>query len=220
MEPTNLVILMSDEHSRHLLGGLGNPLAPTPNLDRLAARGTSFSQAYCTSPLCIPSRASLATGLYTFQHRCWDNAAPYDGSIPAWGHRAQAAGHRAQSIGKLSYRELHAANGFDEEIYPLPLADGVGDLLGLIRDELPQRKKYRDYVVGAGPRETKYTLYDRRVAEAAVRWLHEQAPRYAAKPWVLYVGFFCPHPPFNAPPEFFERVRDLDVPWPVQHGGR
>ncbi|MBI4082598.1 MAG: sulfatase-like hydrolase/transferase, partial [Candidatus Lambdaproteobacteria bacterium] len=47
-----------------------------------------------------------------------------------------------------------------------------------------------------------------------------QAPRYAAKPWVLYVGFFCPHPPFNAPPEFFERVRDLDVPWPVQHGGR
>ena len=64
MEPKNLLVLMSDEHNPRMLGSAGHPLVQTPNLDALAAAGTSFGSAYCNSPICVPSRASFATGRY------------------------------------------------------------------------------------------------------------------------------------------------------------
>ena len=137
MKPRNLLFIMSDEHNRRVLGCHGHPMIRTPNLDRLAARGVRFTDAYCNSPICVPSRASFATGRWVHQVRFWDNAIPYDGSIPSWGHRLQQAGHHATSIGKLHFRSADDRNGFDEEIMPLHVVDGVGDLLGLLRDDLP-----------------------------------------------------------------------------------
>ena len=137
MQPRNMLFIMSDEHSRRVLGCYGHDMIRTPNLDRLAARGVRFTDAYCNSPICVPSRASFATGRYVHQIRFWDNAFPYDGGVPSWGHRLIAAGHRSVSIGKLHYRSIEDDNGFDEEVMPLHVVDGVGDLLGMIRDDLP-----------------------------------------------------------------------------------
>jgi choline-sulfatase len=126
MHPTNLLVIMSDEHSRRVLGCYGNRLVRTPHLDSLAARGTRFTDAYCNSPICVPSRASFATGRHVHDIRFWDNANPYDGSVPSWGHRLMAAGSRVTSIGKLHYRDSKDPNGFDEEIIPLHVVDGIG----------------------------------------------------------------------------------------------
>ena len=216
MQTTNLLFLMSDEHSRKVLGCYGHPAVHTPHLDRLAAQGTRFTDAYCSSPICVPSRASLATGQYVHQIRFWDNAHPYDGRVPGWGHRLLAQGHRVTSIGKLHYRDSSDPNGFDEEILPLHVVDGMGDLLGLIRDELPLRKKNRGYVLAAGPGESSYTRYDHSIVEASVRWLREEAPRYGDRPWVLFVSLVCPHPPMIAPEQFFKLYRPEHMPWPVQ----
>ena len=60
MKPANLLFILSDEHNRKVMGCSGHPMVKTPNIDRLAAAGTRFSDAYCNSPLCVPSRASLA----------------------------------------------------------------------------------------------------------------------------------------------------------------
>ena len=87
MRPRNLLVIMSDEHSRRVLGCYNHPMIRTPNLDALAARGVRFTDAYCNSPICVPSRASFHTGRYPHQIRFWDNAMPYDGSVPSWGHR-------------------------------------------------------------------------------------------------------------------------------------
>jgi choline-sulfatase len=88
----------------------------------------------------VPARASFATGQYVHKIRYWDNAIAYDGKIPTWGHRLMAQGHHVASIGKLHYLDSEAKrNGFDEEILPLHIVNGVGDLLGLIREELPRR---------------------------------------------------------------------------------
>ena len=62
MKPQNLLVIMSDEHSRKILGCYGNPIVQTPHLDALAKRGTLFSQAYTTSPICVPARAAFAVG--------------------------------------------------------------------------------------------------------------------------------------------------------------
>ena len=140
MTPTNLVFIMSDEHNRRVLGCQGHPMIRTPNLDRLAAGGVRFTDAYCNSPICVPSRASFATGRYVHRIRFWDNAMPYDGIVPSWGHRLGEAGHEAVSIGKLHFRSAEDRNGFTEEIMPLHVVDGLGDLLGLIREDAPPRK--------------------------------------------------------------------------------
>src|SRR6187402_174364 len=120
MQPSNLVIILSDEHTPRFMGCAGHPLVKTPNLDRLARRGTRFGSAYTNCPICVPARASLATGRYVHQIRFWDNAIAYDGSVPSWGHRLMARGHQAVSIGKLHYVGSDPArNGFTEEILPM-----------------------------------------------------------------------------------------------------
>ena len=63
------VLLMSDQNRRDFLGGEGNALARTPNLDAPARSGMRFGAAYCSNLVCTPSRASLLTGLYTHHHQ-------------------------------------------------------------------------------------------------------------------------------------------------------
>ena len=89
MRPANLVVIMSDEHHPRAMGAAGHPFAFTPNLDQLAARGTRFDTAYCNSPICVPSRASFATGRYVHELGAWDNAMAYDGRVEGWGHALQ-----------------------------------------------------------------------------------------------------------------------------------
>ena len=219
MKPTNLIVILSDEHNKRVTGCYGHPMIETPHLDKLASRGTRFTSAYTNCPICVPARASFATGQYVHKVRCWDNAIAYQGTPPSWGHRLMAQGHRVTTIGKLHYKESNPqANGFDEEILPLHIVAGVGDLLGLIRDELPLRPGSAKLGPEAGRGESEYTNYDRQIAEATCRWLEAQVQRKQDKPWLLYVGFVSPHFPLIAPPAFYDLYAEQDVPWPLMYG--
>ncbi|MSP48341.1 MAG: sulfatase [Alphaproteobacteria bacterium] len=217
VRPTNLLVIMSDEHSRRVLGCYGNRLIKTPNLDALAARGTRFTDAYCNSPICVPSRASFATGRYVHQIRFWDNAIPYDGSIPAWGHRLMAAGSRVTSIGKLHYRDTSDPNGFDEEVVPLHVVDGIGDLLGLIREDMPVRTATFKLAEEAGPGPSSYQRYDVDIAARAADWLKTRARAYADRPWVLFVSLVLPHFPLIVEKRFFDLYPLDSVPLPTMY---
>jgi choline-sulfatase len=215
MRPRNLLFIMSDEHSRRVLGCYDHPMIKTPNLDRLAARGVRFTDAYCNSPICVPSRASFHTGRYPHQIRFWDNAMPYDGSVPSWGHRLTQAGHRATSIGKLHFRSTEDDNGFTEEIMPLHVVDGEGDPLGLIRRPLPVRKATLKLAKDAGCGDSDYQHYDDKIATAAAQWLDERSKDRADKPWVLFVSFVCPHFPLIARKEWYALYPEEAVPRPA-----
>ena len=81
-KPSNILILLSDEQDARALGCAGHPWVRTPHLDALAARGTRFTNAFTPSPICVPARASLATGRWVHQDaRYWDNAMGYDGAV-------------------------------------------------------------------------------------------------------------------------------------------
>lgn len=215
MKPTNLLFILSDEHNKRVLGCYGHPMVRTPNLDALAARGTRFTSAYTNCPICVPGRASFATGRYVHQVRCWDNAIAYSGQAPSWGHRLMEQEHHVAAIGKLHYKDsAPLVNGFNEEVLPLHIVNGVGDLLGLIRDELPRRAGSLKLGPEAGPGESEYTHYDRSIADAAANWLKHSAPKHRGKPWALYVGFVSPHFPLIAPSQFYGLYPENQVPWP------
>ena len=93
------------------------------------------------------------------------------------------------------------------------MVDGVGDLLGCLRDDPPPRHK-RDGILEAGPGHSTYLEYDARIAARAVDWLREHARD--AKPWVLFVSFVCPHPPYIAPPRLYDLYPLDRVPLPPQ----
>ena len=204
MHPTNMLVIMTDQHNSKMLGCRGNDWVKTPNLDALAARGTRFDQAYTNSPLCVPARASIATGLYVHDHRCWDNAIAYSGKQPSWGHRLQEAGHSVVSIGKLHYRSEQDDTGFDEQIIPMHIMMGVGDLHGSIRPNLPVRYQARQYIEEVGPGKTKYQDYDLEITNRACAWLRDRANDLTNKPWVLFVSMICPHFPIVAPQNFYD----------------
>jgi choline-sulfatase len=212
--PSNLLVLMADQHNRRFMGCAGHPVVQTPHLDALAARGTRFPNAYTNSPICVPARASMATGRYPHRIGCWDNAAPYVGTPASWGHRLTDAGRRVTTIGKLHFRDDSPATGFPDQRIPLHLHEGAGDYLGLLREASPVRRQHRRYLLDAGAGDSEYLRYDRAIRDQACRWLREEA-RSDGRPWALMVSFVCPHPPFVAPPEYLALYRPEDVVLPV-----
>jgi arylsulfatase A-like enzyme len=155
-----------------------------PDSEPGSARGFRFTAAYCNCPICVPSRASLATGRYVHQIGYWDNAFPYDGRVRGWGHRLMAAGHRVDAIGKPHVRSVADNDGFTNKILPLNVVDGVGDVMGSVRDELPARRGTREGVTSAGPGRSTYLDYDEEIAARACEWLADAARRGGESRWV------------------------------------
>ena len=222
MTNSNVLFLCADQHARSALGCYGHSLIKTPNLDALAERGTLFTAGYTNSPVCVPARASMATGLHLYQHENWSSAEPYTGARTSWGHRVMAAGGRAASAGKLHYRDTTDANGFEPELVPMHM--GKGWTTALLRKDTPALASNPDYAGQVGFGESEYTRYDRTTAKAASDWLREQASQTVEQPWALFVSFVSPHNPLTAPCEFDDwySIDDIELPTgydeqPVHH---
>ena len=213
MKPANLLFIISDQHQAAAMGCSGHPLVQTPNLDRLAAGGTRFTNAYTNCAICVPVRAALATGQYVHQIGNWDNGFPYDGGVPSWGHRLKEQGYIVDSIGKLHFRSAEDDNGFRQEIEPLHVVDGIGDPASGIRDG-SIRRDWRPGIDEAGPADSTYQQYDIRNRDNAISWLREHAAD--EKPWALFLSFVTPHPPWFAPPETYALYPHDEIPMPAQ----
>ncbi|MEO0329803.1 MAG: sulfatase-like hydrolase/transferase [Pseudomonadota bacterium] len=214
MTDKNFLILCSDEHATGALSCRGHPIIKTPILDRLADTGTTFTRAYTPSPICVPARASLATGLQVHESRCWSSAEPYYGQHRSWMHDLRDVGRNTVSIGKLHFRSGQDDNGFADEILPMYLTnEGKGWPQALIRDPLPGYPEAEEMARDIGPGETSYSHYDRNIADLAVKWLEENK---MADPWTLFVSFISPHYPLTAPQEFYDMYRDVKLPDPIE----
>ncbi len=182
MEPKNLLFIMSDEHNPKMMGCAGHEIVQTPNLDRLAARGTRFTSAYTNCPICVPARASFATGRYVHDIGCWDNATAYEGRPEGWGHRLREGGVRVESIGKLHYRNEADPTGFDAQHMAVHIMDGIGQVWGSVRDPLPDAPPGGGGgpLAKAGPGLSEYNRFDIKVAERARDWLAQATRRSEA----------------------------------------
>jgi len=205
----NVLLIMADELSTWGLGCYGgyndaNGVAvvpQTPHLDALAACGALFDAAYTPSPMCVPTRAAIACGRYLHEIGYWSSAEAYDGRVPSWGHRLQQAGIPVVSIGKLHYRSQTDSTGFDRQIEPIHIPEGIGWVRGLLRRPLASYGATAELAQMIGPGDSDYIRFDRRVTAEAERWLSDPARR--RRPWCAFVSFLSPHYPLIAPEAYY-----------------
>ena len=214
MQGNNILFIMADEHNYNCINQLGNDFIITPNIDSLVKEGTTFTSAYTPSPLCVPARASLATGTYVHTNKYWDGAHAYDARIPGWQHVLRDNNVNVTSIGKLHYKDRTIDTGFTETIEPMHLKDGLGDLFGLLREEMPPKDACKRLSEELGRGDCEYLEYDRLITNKAIEWIRKQKKREKPdSPWVLFVSFVSPHYPLIAPPDFYDLYNNANLPY-------
>ncbi|MBI3974269.1 MAG: sulfatase-like hydrolase/transferase [Chloroflexi bacterium] len=114
--PPNVLVVLSDEHTPFATGCYGHPQVQTPHLDRLAADGTLFENAYCNSPMCVPSRLSLLSGRYVHQIGAWDNGTVPSADFTTWGHYLGAAGYETVLCGRTHWNGSDRLHGFERRL--------------------------------------------------------------------------------------------------------
>jgi len=107
MVQPNVVFVIDDQHRWDFMGYGSNGVTHTPNLDLLAETGTRFSTACCTSPLCCPSRAAIASGRYGVGTGCFTNLHELPPGTPSFVQQFRSAGYRTAAVGK-THMQIHA----------------------------------------------------------------------------------------------------------------
>lgn len=197
-KPRNVVFILSDDHRYDAMSFLGHQLAETPVMDSMARNGVHLRNAYVTTSLCSPSRASILTGLYTFRHRVIDNqrAVP-DGTI-FFPQYLQKAGYRTGFIGKW-----HMGHGSDE---PRPGFDYWVSFKGQ-GHYLPPGPNYTINVNGDRVKQGGYITTV--LTDYALDFLEQQ--KDSDQPFMLYLSHKAVHGDFV--PEEKYRGRFADKPF-------
>ncbi len=206
----NVLFLIADDLAA-LLGCYGDPVARTPNIDKLAARGVRFDRAYCTFPLCGPSRNSMLTGLYPNSTGIHGNSQIFRQSIPDQISLPQAfrqQGYFAGRIGKLYHYDVPNAIGTDGHDDP---ASWEFQLNPAGVDRTEEHSK----ITTLTPNQFGATLswYASPAPEAKhtdalqasdAEWVLERCAKHPERPFFLAVGFFRPHTPYVAPKAYYD----------------
>ena len=112
----NVLILKSDEHNPFYSSVHGHPFIETPNMERMSRMGTVFDNAYCPSPLCMPSRSSFVSGRRVHEIQTYNNCNAFPFDYPSYGGVLNQQGVHTLHIGKMDVYNQTAALGFSEFI--------------------------------------------------------------------------------------------------------
>jgi len=179
----NVLVIITDDQRWDAMSCAGHPFLKTPNLDRLAAEGARFTNAFVTTSLCSPSRATLLSGLYAHTHGVRDNFTDFPAELPSYVRSLRGMGYETAYVGKWHMGEQSDARrpGFDY----WASHEGQG--------------KYYENVFNIEGRQTLLTgYYTHRITELAAEWL----ARPRARPFCMIVGHKAPHTPFTPEPRY------------------
>jgi choline-sulfatase len=206
--PPNVLLVMVDQLAASWLPAYGHPVVQAPNLTALAGAGTVFDAAYCASPLCAPSRASLLTGRLPSRTRVYDNAAEMPASLPTVTHALRAAGYATALAGKMHFVGPDQLHGFEErltpDVYPAGL-DWTPDWRAPLDERLPWYHTMESVVSPGVSAASMQVDYDDEVRFHAVRALFDHARRRPGEPFFLVASFTSPHDPWELPRRYWDR---------------
>ncbi len=206
----DILLFMSDQHNAFITETAGDEFISTPNLTRLAASGTEFTDALTSCPLCVPARMSMLSGQLPSRTGIFTNNGALPGDYATVAHSLGAAGYETVLCGRMHFNGPDQFHGFTKRL--------VGDFTPCLPGRGgPRRADLGPYVcTPAGEIDKHYgggtspvLEYDRAVIKAALDYLKQPHD----KPIFLLVGTYGPHHTFVAPPELYKKYYDL-IPAP------
>lgn len=200
--PRNVVFILSDDHRYDFMSFMPGapPFLQTPNLDRLAKGGAHVQNAFVTTALCSPSRASILTGQYAHRHGIVDNISPIRAGTTFFPQHLQKAGYRTAYIGKWHMGEVNDGPqpGFDhwvsfrgQGVYANPTLNVNG-----------KRQRVQGYTTDV-------------LTDHAVEWLKQQGATAAKQPFFLYLSHKAVHAQFEPAPRHKGRYATATIPYPA-----
>ena len=195
----NIIFIMTDDHAQSALSSYGNSILKTPNLDRIGAEGVRFTEAFVTNSLCLPSRATYLTGLYSHTHGLMTNGEesgfmnePRLDNAATWPSHLRAAGYHTGVVGKWHVNTPPA--GYDYTAV-LPGQGMYFDPPMLVQGRETRGKGHTDDVIG----QEALGFLDRRPAD---------------RPFALLYQFKAPHRGWEPAPRFARAFADIEIPPP------
>jgi len=199
----HIVLVVTDDQRPDTVHSLGNPHISTPNLDRLVREGVSFSQAFCSFPLCVPSRAEILTGKVGWRNGVYEGRSRLKPDSVFVGDALRKQGYETVYCGKWMNdgkpltrgydrtKALFSSGGAGKEGKAILLDDAGREITGYrgwtFKDE--QGKAELDKGIGVVAETSEY------IADGAVDVLKEERD----KPLFLHVNFTAPHDPLIVP---------------------
>lgn len=222
MHKPNILLITTDQQRYDTIGAMGYDFMVTPNLDRLAAEGCCYPNAYSCNPVCMAARHNIITGLPARYHGFDDNyfeddpkVIPYD--LPTFPQILSDHGYDTVAVGKMHFQPCRRYNGFtkmelmeeiprnleDDEYAKYLKENGFGDVQSIhgvrhLLYMLPQRSLIDEEHHGSSW-----------VAERSIHYLKENAGK---RPFFLWSSFIAPHPPFDVPDGWADLYRGKDLP--------
>jgi iduronate 2-sulfatase len=211
------VLLICVDDLKPTIGCFGDPVARTPQLDRLAKRGVLFDAAYCNQAVCAPSRNTLMTGLRPQTIGIYDLDTNFRKSVPDAVTVAQyfrAHGYRTEAMGKIMHRGH--GNVEDAASWTVPHWTPKAVTYALPESTANPRGAKNDNPRGAATEnadveDERYA--DGKVAAEAVKRLNNAAQK-PDEPFFIAVGFIRPHLPFVAPKKYWDLYQSDAIPMP------
>lgn len=214
----NILVVMFDQMAALSLPSYGHPVVKAPNLARLAKRGTLFENAYCTAPLCSPSRFGMLTGMRPSRFGAYDNAAELPAEIPTFLHHLRGAGYRTCLSGKMDFTGADQLHGYEERL----TTDLSPSDFGWVPDwEHPDAVQpwfhTLQSVAEAGPCAYSLSLqYDEDACDRGVDWLQQVTGEKADRPFMLTVSVMQPHDPYQGLRKFWDLYDPKEIDLPVE----
>jgi iduronate 2-sulfatase len=226
----NVLFIISDDLTSRALSCYGNAVCRTPNIDRIAARGTRFTRAYCQGTYCGPSRASFMSGYYPHATgvQGYTNPRPAIGGRATWSEHFKNGGYYTARVSKIFHMGVpggieEGSHGADDELSwterfnsqgPEWKAAGVGETL----ESNPEGKKPvmggNTFVVVAAEGDDNVHS-DGKTAAKAVQLI----TTHQHEPFFLAVGFVRPHVPFVSPKSYHAAFNPETMVLPEKHPG-
>lgn len=225
MTPPNIVFLLPDQLRQDFLSCYGARFIRTPHMDGLAQHGVRFANAFSASPVCVPARTALLTGMNALRNGVTDNLhairADYqDAGIRTWPQILADAGYYTASVGKMHFYPWDESHGFQyvvraEDKRWLEVRDDYYEFLkrhGLRKLHGNEHDGYHENQGAVISRIPWEQSVDHFVGEEACRFIENYG---GEQPFAMMVGFPGPHCPYDPSPDYPERFDPAEMPAPI-----
>ncbi len=206
----NIIYILSDQHNPEIMGANGDPWVRTPNMDRLAAEGVSLDNCYCASPLCVPSRTALLSGLLPSHTGVFNNMQALPTDRATFVHALALDGYETVLSGRMHFVGWDQRHGFQRRL----VGDITPSFMGVDNEEEIYgafKRTSNQHIISiqkSGAGNSSVLQFDRDVTNAAVEYIRDRGDREES-PLFMTVGLYGPHCPYIAPPELFRYYEEI-----------